>query len=85
MRGVHTCGSGGDNNVQGGKDTDSGRGGYSVAFNDGFDFEDGLVGKNESDFFFNFIDELFEFGDDTTEFSEFVVFRSGGKTFGSPG
>jgi len=48
LRGVHSGGSGRDNNRYGGNDTNFSDGGDSVRFNDGHKFEDGSIGDNKS-------------------------------------
>lgn len=62
LRGVHSGGSGGDDDGDGGDDSNLGDGVDSVGFNNGHEFEDGSVGNDESEFSLELVSEDFELG-----------------------
>ena len=52
LRWVHSGGTGGDDNINRGVDSNFSGGLNFVGFNDGFKFKYGLFGENESNLFF---------------------------------
>ena len=82
LRGIESCGSGGDDVVDGGDDTNSSFGGKFVGFDFLLELEDGGVGEDESDFIFEDGDESLDALDASTilflEVLELVLFDSFG-------
>lgn len=67
LGGVETCGSGGDGEVDGSNDADSGFSGNLVSFKFGLELVDGSVGEDEGDLVLEEGGERLEFGDESAE------------------